>query len=367
VKTALVSTENTFDFFNQTGGEMVLDSGRSNTFNYDENVNAAYLNYQRQIKKFGVQVGLRAEQTNSLGMLTAFTTTENDTVERHYLNFFPSAGLTYNINQTNTLRASYSRRIDRPRYEDLNPFVNQLDELSYRTGNPFLQPQFTHNMELGYTYKYTLNFTASYAITTDFFTNIVDTIEVIKTEMTQENLSTRKVATLAVSYPWSPTKWWSTFTNASVYNVTNEADFGVGKAIFLSRTSFNLYHQSTFNLPKQFGIQVSGFYSSPGIWGANFRTISMWGVDAGVTKKLFKERGLLKLGMSDIFFTMQWGGEQQFGTLNINGGGGWESRQIKASYSHTFGNTQVKGRKRSTGLEDEQKRAGGGDSGAPGR
>lgn len=363
-KTAYVQTSNTFDFFNYVGGAPVLDTNRTNTFAYTENVNALYANYQRQIKKFGIQAGVRAEQTNSLGVLTALKETENDRVERHYINLFPSGGVTYNHNQMNTFRLTYSRRIDRPRYEDLNPFEMKLDELSYRKGNPFLKPQYTHNMELGYTYKYTLNASLSYAITTDFFTNLTDTIESVRTFMSMQNLSTRKVATFSLSYPWAPTKWWSTFTNASVFNSRQEAAFGVGKTIDVSRTSFSAFHQSSFTLPKNFGIQVSGFYSSPGIWGANFLTRRFWGVETGVTKKLFNERGLLKLGMSDIFFTMQWSGEMTYGALYSSGGGGWESRQIKASYTHTFGNTNVKGaRKRATGLDDEQKRAsGGGDS-----
>lgn len=360
-KTAYVQTSNTFDFYNVVNGAEILDTTRTNTFDYTENVNAAYLNYQRQIKKFGIQAGVRAEQTNSLGVLTALQTTDNDRVERHYINLFPSGGITYSHNQLNTFRATYSRRIDRPRYEDLNPFEMKLDELSYRKGNPFLKPQYTHNMELGYTYKYTLNASLSYAITTDFFTNLTDTVESVRTFMSMQNLSTRKVATFTVSYPWAPVKWWSTFTNASVFNSRQEADFGTGKIIDVSRTSFSAFHQSSFTLPKNFGIQVSGFYSSPGIWGANFMTRRFWGVETGVTKKLFQERGMLKLGLSDIFFTMQWSGEMTYGALYNRGGGGWESRQIKASYTHTFGNTNVKGaRKRATGLDDEQKRAGGG-------
>ena len=368
IKAAYVATDNTFDFYNMEGGVPVLDTNRSNQFVYHENVNAGYVNYQMQIKKWGIQAGLRAEQTNSLGELTALKATNNNSVERHYLNFFPSGGLTYSLNQMNTFRATYSRRIDRPRYEDLNPFEMKLDELSYRVGNPFLRPQYTHNMELGYTYKYTFNASVSYSITNDFFTQLTDTTESVRTYMSQQNLGSRKVATVNVSYPWSPKKWWSTFTNASVYNARNTANFGVGKEIDIARTSFTFFHQSTFTLPAQFGLQASGFYSSPGIWGANFKTVDFWGIEVGATKKFFKERGLLKVGMSDIFHSMQWGGEQLYGGVYQRGGGGWESRQLKVSYTHMFGNTQVKGaRRRATGLDDEQKRAGGGSDSPAGR
>jgi hypothetical protein len=364
VKTALVKTTNTFDFYNVIAGENVLDTTRSNTFDYTENVNAAYLNYQRQIKKWGISAGLRAEQTNSLGELTALVPTNNNTVERHYLNFFPSGGVTYALTKKQTLRLTYSRRIDRPRYEDLNPFQQKIDELSYREGNPFLRPQYTHNIELGHTAFYTLNTSLSYSRTSDYFTNLTDTIEGTRTFMTLQNLSTRQVVTLAMSYPFSPFKWWNTFTNASVYNTTNNADFGTGKEINLSVTTFNIYHQSTFNLKHDIGLQLSGFYTSPGIWGANFRNRRFIGIEAGATKKVFAGRGMFKVGMSDIFFTSQWRGVQEFGGLYMEANGGWESRQIKVSYTHTFGNNQLKAsKKRSTASEEEAKRAGGSSGG----
>jgi outer membrane receptor protein involved in Fe transport len=367
VKTAYVQTHNTFDFYNVISGVTALDTTRSNQFAYTENVNAAYLNYQRQLKKWALQAGLRGEQTNSLGELTALVATANNRVERHYFNLFPSAGLTYNLTQKQTLRLSYSRRIDRPRYEDLNPFENKIDELSYRVGNPFLRPQYTHNIELAHSAFYTLNTSVSYSITSDYFTNLTDTAEGNRTYLTMANLSNRKVATFAISYPWSPFKWWSTFTNASVFNTTNNADFGVGKEISLSVTSFSVYHQTTFTLKHGTGIQLSGFYNSPGIWGANFRNRRFIGVDVGVTKKVFEGRGMFKAGLSDVFFTMQWRGVQEFGGLYMVANGGWESRQIKASYTHTFGNTQMKAaRKRTTASEEEAKRAGGG-GGAPGQ
>lgn len=360
VKLAMVKTDNTFDFFNLINGEEVLDTSRSNQFQYTENVNAAYLNYNRQFKKWAFQAGVRAEQTNSVGNLVAQVSTGNERVERHYINLFPSGGVTWNPNQNNTLRLTYSRRIDRPNYETLNPFQMKLDELSYMAGNPFLKPQYTHNFEVAHTFKYTLNTSLSYSVTTDFFTEITDTVETVRTFLTTQNLSTQKVATFSVSYPFQVTKWWSTYTNASVFNVTNTADFGPGKEINISATSFNVFHQSTFELPKGIGVQFSGFYNSPGLWGANFRNSKFWGMEVGAVKKLFKERGVFKLGMSDILFTMQWRGVQNFGALYFDARGGWESRQIKASYSHTFGNTAIKNRKRKTGLEEESDRAGGG-------
>ena len=121
-KGTYVKTNNIYDFFNLIGGVEEVDSFRTNTFDYTENVNAAYINYQTKIKKFAFQAGLRAEQTNSKGELMALIPTNDNTVERHYLNLFPSGGVTYDVNQKNSLSLTYSRRIDRPQYQNLNPF-----------------------------------------------------------------------------------------------------------------------------------------------------------------------------------------------------------------------------------------------------
>ncbi|MCB9236076.1 MAG: TonB-dependent receptor [Bacteroidia bacterium] len=360
IKNTLVTTDNTFNFYDKTNGEFVLNTDRSNQFVYRENVNAAYVNYQKQIKKWNLMAGIRAEQTNSVGRLTSTQVTGNDTVDRHYLNFFPSGGVTYNANQNNSFRLNYSRRIDRPRYEALNPFRYNLNELAYRQGNPFLQPQYTHSLQLTHTFKYTLNTTLSYSYTQDFFTEITDTTEGTRSYLTTRNLSAQEVVTISVSYPFQITKWWSTYSNLSAFRVRNIADFE-GKNINLARNSFSAYHQQSFKLPKDFSIQLSGFYNSPGIWGANFKTRLFWGVDLGVQKQFWKGNGSLKLSVSDALYGMHWSGEQLYGGLYMKGSGGWESRQFKANFSYNFGRNTVKqARKRKTGIEDESNRAGAG-------
>ena len=358
-KVSYVKTDNVFDFYNLVNGEQILDTSRSNDFQYIENVNAAYVNYQGKIKKWGYQAGLRAEQTNSDGILTAYNPADNNRVERHYFNLFPSGGLTYQANRMNVFSLTYSRRIDRPRYQDLNPFEYKLDELSYRKGNPFLKPQYTNNIQLSHTFMYTLNTSISYAQTSDFFTNITDTTEGTRSFLTTDNLSTRKVATINVSYPFSITKWWSTFTNVSAYHVSQFAEFEDGKTVDIARTTASVYHQTNFKLPKDFSVQVSGHYTSPGIWGANFRNRRFWGMDVGAQKSFMQGKANLKMTVSDVFFSMQWSGSQSFGGLYMEGRGGWESRQFKVNFTYLFGNNQVKVRKRKTGLDDEKDRAGG--------
>lgn len=367
-KSSYVMTDNDFQFYDRVNEADTLNLDRSNRFEYTENINAAYVNYKRQMGKWGISVGLRGEQTNSLGELTSAQVTGNDTVKRNYFNLFPSGGLTYQQSQNHMFRMNYSRRIDRPRYQDLNPFSNRLDELTYQQGNPFLRPQYTNALELTHVYKYRYSTSLKYSYTVDMMTQITDTTEETRSFITNENLASQEVISLYVSAPASITKWWSTFTNAGVFRTRNQANYGVGKEIDLAQVSFNIYHQSTFKLPKDFSFEVSGFYNSPGIWGANFNNREFWGVDVGARKKILDGKGNVKVALSDVFYSMQWRGIQEYGGLYMDASGGWESRQLKFSFSYLFGNDQVKAsRRRKTGLEDESGRAGGGGGGGIGR
>ncbi|MEL7530114.1 MAG: TonB-dependent receptor [Bacteroidota bacterium] len=368
IKLAFIETDNTFSFFDQVDGMDTLNLNRSNQFIYEENINAAYATYSRQIEKWNLQLGLRAEQTRTLGKLISAQSTELDSVDRQYLNLFPTAGITYSPSQKHSYRLNFSRRIDRPRYQDLNPFINQLDQLTFNRGNPFLRPQFTNNLQFTYTYQYRYSASISYSLTDDFFTQITDTLNGQASFITQENLSTRQVISANISAPLPITKWWSSYTNLSVNNTQNSGDFNLegetGKEIDINRTTFNIYQQHTFSLPKGISLELSGFYNSPSIWGANYLTREFWAVNAGAQMRLFDNRAVLKVSVSDLFYSMQWQGTQEFGGLYFDASGGWESRQFKVNLTYNFGNQKVKAsRRRKTGLQDESKRASGGGSG----
>ena len=113
---------------------------------YQENINAAYVNYARKLgSKWNLQLGLRGENTISLGELTSTQSSNDDIVKRNYFSLFPSGGLTYMPNQKHMWAMTFSRRIQRPNYQSLNPFESQTTELSFVKGNPFLQPPFAYN------------------------------------------------------------------------------------------------------------------------------------------------------------------------------------------------------------------------------
>ncbi len=357
VKSALVTTDNTFDFFNVIDGEKQLNTDLSNQFDYTEIVNAVYLNYARQVKKLGFQAGLRAEQTNSKGVLTAFRPVDNAEVTRSYIDFFPSGGITYALSKQHNLQLNYSRRINRPSYQDLNPFQGRLDELTYEQGNPFLRPEYANNLQLTHTFLSRFNTTLSYSRTRNQITRIVDTAGVSGSYITWLNLAEQTAYSLAFSAPVQIRPWWSSFTNLTGSVQQNRADYGGGKVIDLRATTFNVYSQHTFKLPKSWALEVSGWYNAPSLWGGTFEMDAMWSVDAGIQKKLLNNKANLRIAVSDIFFTNRWAGNSRFGVLDMRVGGGWDSRRFRTSLSYNFGNSEVKGaRRRSTGLEDEQRR-----------
>ncbi|HET8964386.1 MAG TPA: TonB-dependent receptor [Chitinophagales bacterium] len=366
IKFSYVTTDNTYDYYEVINDEEILDVNRSNNFVYQENINAAYINYAFAVKKFNISLGLRAEQTNSTGTLTSLVETADDTVKRQYLDFFPSGGVSYTLNQKNALRLNYSRRIQRPNYQDLNPFEFKMNELSYRKGNPFLQPQYTQSIQLTHTYNYSLSSTLRYSYTTDFFSSVSDTAADGAGYIQTLNIGTQRVFGLNVSYPFSITKWWSTYTNAGVFSLHNEGVISDDRPIDLKQTTFNLYHQSTFNVTDKFSLELSGWFNSPSVWGAVFQTAANWSIDAGAQYKIFKERGNIKVAYTDLFNTAPWQAKQDIEGLYMDVVGGWESQQVRISFSYLFGNDQVKGfRNRKTGIDDEKNRieGGGGEGG----
>jgi outer membrane receptor protein involved in Fe transport len=357
IKTALVTTKNSFNFSNIINGQNIIDNNLSNNFTLTENINAAYINYQKKLKKWDVQLGLRAEQTNTNGELASTSIVQNSNVKRSYLDFFPSFGTSFQVTQNNSLSLNYSRRINRPGYQSLNPFETKLDELSYQKGNPFLQPEYTNSFSLTHTYKYTLNTTISYSKTYDFSAEITDTTEGNKNYIQQRNAGTQQNISLNISYPFTIIKGWNVYANISASRLINKVNLGVGKVSDIAVNSYSIYNQHTISLPNKYTIEVSGFYNSPSVWGGTFLNKAFWGIDAGVQKRFWQDKATLKLTISDIFKSMHWQGTSNFSGLYIDASGGWESRQLKFNMSYRFGRTEIKKqRERTTGSADESKR-----------
>ncbi len=357
VKASFVNTKNNFNFSDVLNDKTITDSSRSNNFELTENIYAAYTNYAIQLKKWNIQAGVRAEQTNTNGILKSTVAQADKNIKRSYLNFFPSAGVSYHLNDKNGFNVNYSRRIERPGYQDLNPFESKIDELSYQKGNPFLKPEYTNSFSVTHTCNYNLNTTIGYSKTADFSTQITDTTEGQRNFIQQRNAGTQQNFYINISYPFNVAKWWNVYANAGANHLTNHVNLGPGYISNLTSNNFSIYTQHTFTLPKQYIIEVSGFYNSPSLWGGTFLNRSFWGADAGIQKRFLQEKATVKLSVSDIFNSMHWRGISHFGGLYMDAAGGWESRQLKINFSYRFGHKEIKKeRTRATSSEDINKR-----------
>jgi len=363
-KVSYVKTTNNFERYNVYTEDKFLDTLRSNDFNYKENINAAYVNYNRQFKGFMIQAGLRVENTNAEGISNGYNAKGNDylpydsTFKRNYTDFFPSAAITLTKNPKNQWGLAYSRRIDRPAYQDLNPFEFKLDEYTYQKGNTQLTPQYTNSISLTNTIGYRLTTKLTYSHINDVFSQIIDTADKSRTFITKKNLAEQDLVSLNISMPFQY-KWYSVFANVNAYYSHYKADFGTGRTIDLDVFAVNVYAQQTFKVAKATTIEVSGFYSSPSIWQGTFKSAAIWSVDGGVQQTLFKGKATAKASVTDVFQTLRWSGVSDFAGQYMKVKGGNESRQLRLSLIYRFGSSQVKNsRQRKTGAEEEGQRVG---------
>lgn len=355
-KLAYILTENNFEFFNSLSLGDELDLDRSSIFNYEENINAVYTNYQIDWGKVNLSLGVRLEQTNSKGKLDVYNGVKEVLEPRHYLNVFPSGGLTYVHNEDNNFQLNISRRIHRPSYQDLNPFIQQVDDLGFQQGNPFLQPEYTNSIQLVHSYKKQINTTLRFSRTQNLITRIRDTTGLYTVASTWENLANQSDYSLNVNGAFAVKRWWNTFTDVTFLHLQNKADFGEGKKVNLSANNVSFSSQHTFLLPKNLSVQYNIWYTSPSLWQGTFRIDEIWGMDIGVKMRLWDGRGILQIALTDPFRTYRYRVENEFSALNILLNGRNDSRRFKLNFSYLLGNKKVKNRRRRTGQEEENRR-----------
>ncbi|MBD0294405.1 MAG: TonB-dependent receptor, partial [Flavisolibacter sp.] len=276
-KIAFINADNDFQRYDVVQTGKVLDRDRSNQFEYKENINAGYVNYNRALKGLMIQAGLRVENTNTEGISNGMKNNGSDYVKyrsgfkRSYTDFFPSAAITFNKNPMKQWNFTYSRRIDRPAYQDLNPFEFKLDEYTFQKGNTELRPQYTNSFGITHTYKYKLNATLNYSHVKDIFTMLLDTAEKSKSFISKKNLATQDIVSLNVSYPCIY-KNFTSFVNTNTFYSQYNADFSEGRTIDLNKFALSFYSQNTlkFGKTKAWTAEVTGFYNSPAIWQGAF-------------------------------------------------------------------------------------------------
>ena len=334
LKSSLVQTKNEANFFNVINGIDQVDFDKTNRFDYKENINAAYINYNKQWKKWGIQLGLRAEHTAVRGDQKGNAQRNDSSFTRSYINLFPSSYLTYQANDNNQLSFSYGRRIDRPNYQSLNPFVFFVDNFTYNVGNPFLQPQITNNIELAHLFKGFLNTTLNYSRTNNIFAQSF-TQNDFATVISQSNIGVRTNMGIAINAQLEAKKIYST----NIYlNFSNDSYKGVVNGDPLN----NQINMLLININNQFkfkngwSAELSGWYRTKGLEGQLIiNPLSQ--VTVAAQKQILKNKGTLKLSIRDIFFTNIPVGEINFSKTQANFTQRRDNRIVNLSFVYRFG------------------------------
>ena len=359
VASTSVTTNNVFELFNVNGSNSQIDSTKSNTFKYSENINSAYASFSKNIKKFEFYSGIRVEHNLSKGWSEGNQAVGNlydSSFKIKNFNLFPNLSLSFTANDKNKFTLIYSRRIDRPSYSDLNPFEFKLDEYTFQRGNTNLRPQYTNNISFNYIYKSTLSATLSYSTIKDVFSILTDTASASKTFLSRKNLADQKLISLNINMPLQFGRY-NLFVNTNGYYSAFKANFGLGRELDLEVFSISLNCQQGYKISKTLSAQINSWFNSPSIWQGTFKSKSMGAVDVGIQKTLFNENGKLKFTVSDVFNTFKWSSVSNFAGQYFLALTGNESRMFKVDLSYRFGNTKMKTiNNRQNSLQEERKR-----------
>ncbi len=329
IKTSNVYSDNVFSFSKKENNLVVKDLDRSKTFNYNEINTHGFLQYAVDLsQKYAVKVGLRGEYTQIKG---ADSNQKND-----FFNLFPNATLSYN-SKPHHFEVNYSKRIDRPKYENLNPFEYLLDELTYWKGNPNLEPQISDKISLSYAVKNTL-LTLSYNNISNYMAYMTDTFGTENAVvMTTKNMGKKQLWALNYIQILQLLKSWNINIYAGVYYTLLDLEYTNRLSEKYRRLSANISMQSSVQLPYEVEMNINARYFSKRPGNTYEVSPASGALDVGFSKNFLDNNLKVSILATDIFHSEIWDNYGSKPNLKVENWGYGESRQIKLSAQYHFG------------------------------
>ena len=298
------------DFGNN--GPLIPDTGLNNSFNYEELINAAYIQYGQKFNRISLLVGLRYEHT-SLEIIQEIGTTKN---KINYGKLFPTINLGFEFKDGENITLGYNRRIRRPRGRSLNPFPSRSSESNVYSGNIDLNPVITDAIDLGYLKrwdKFTLSTSLYYNISNDNWERIQEDTGMLTdngdpiTKRFPINLSTQERTGLELTLNYRPFKVWNINSDFNVYDVTSRGDYtntstNVTQNFDFKNTSYFIRLNQKITLPSAVDLQINTNYSGPSE-NAQTKSRGVFSLNIAASKDLFNEKASLSLNFSDVFNT----------------------------------------------------------------
>ncbi|HLO57080.1 MAG TPA: outer membrane beta-barrel protein [Saprospiraceae bacterium] len=357
LKSAFTQTDNEAIYTNTIDGVTLPDFGLSNKFLYDEWIHAAYINYNRKLGKLDLQLGLRAETTNLKGKQLGNEVQPDTNFTRTYTNVFPTFYASYQADSlgNHIMVFSFGRRIDRPFFQDLNPFISPLDKFTFYGGNPGLLPTYSNNFSLTHTYKNSINTSLSYGLTTD---GINETLEIREGIYYSRpgNISTNHTLSLSVDASTNITKWYRLNTYIELGHQIFESKLYT-EQLDTSGTYFAANVTNSFQLGKGWNADVRGDYQSNIVY-AQLLIKSFGTLNLGIQKKILNDKGSIKLSLSDILYTRRADGIiNNLKDTDADWNSRLDTRSATIAFSYRFGkSTSNKPKYTGSGSDSEQRR-----------
>jgi iron complex outermembrane receptor protein len=342
-------------FYDNITGTPELDPNQSNQFEYEENNQAFYVNGDKKINaKFNIQLGLRIENTQTNG----YSANLNQEIVNKYFKLFPTFYLVYKKDDNNSFNLNYGKRINRPRFDLLNPFRTYINSNSYSEGNPFLKPSFSDNFELSHSYKEILRTSVFLNFITDGYGVIFTSYPATNTQVvTRENYYKGINYGIGQSYTADLAKWWSTENTLYVLGSKTEFTSGIN-ATPTNGLQLDFSTSNTFSLGEATKLQVDYTYTSrvkSGLYTVGY----MSGLNIALKQNIFKKSMQIAFLANDIFntnylkdFVSVVNGIKQVYSQNES------SRFFRVSLIYNFGNTKINVKQRDFGNEEEKRRLG---------
>lgn len=346
LKVSSIASESNIEFSNFVGTDDSIDSSLSDIYNYDENVYAGYFSLVKNWDKWSMKMGLRGELTQATGT----SITLNETIEQDFFEVFPSIYLLYSPSDNHSLALDYGRNVDRPKYNDLNPFRQFFNESDFVEGNPRLRPSFSNNFNLNYTLNSEFFFDVYYR---DNGENIAGLVFQDNDNQTlvdlQQNVLDSKSYGLDLTMSKGMMPFWFVYAYTSFFHE---------EETFLALESGNqpytaevdglygyLANYLTLSKDGTFTGELTMTYYSKFLFGS-FISDEQMNLTVGLRKSFFNNRAIVSLAAEDLLernnptYTSRYLNQDNFYRIRL------ETQFIRVGFTYNFGNFRLQDNER---------------------
>lgn len=340
------NTDTELGFFNYDNGASIYDNIRSNDFSYKEDNWASYITLSKAFsEKWEGKAGIRYEFTSLDGI-----SRNGENVHSNYGKWFPSLYLTYKPSTKNIFTLSYSKRISRPSARALNPTTIYLDPYSYATGNPYLVPSFSNNIELGYVFNNKLSVTAFYQKSTNNFDQVVSLNNGYRIINYLNSYDEQNIGVNATYYN-TFFKRWDLYATANYSYIESKGLINQVKGLSSNSLYYAINNTVHLNKAKTVSLLVNFSHYLPYTKG-NFEFENMYNLASGLRISLFEKKLQVNMTVQDILKGMKFKGNAYYSSYYTNSNNYYDARSFNLSVTYQFGNNKVKGNNKKANLEE---------------